>query len=74
VQAAGLIAGGADAIRETCQIRSGKAASTARHAMREAGRQLPLMVRSPSDHRHHAGRHRHRRGGDHRRLDVPIVA
>ncbi|HEX6144202.1 MAG TPA: homocysteine S-methyltransferase family protein, partial [Geminicoccaceae bacterium] len=47
VQAAGLIAGGADAILcETCQdpLQVKAAVAGARRAMREAGRQLPLMV------------------------------
>ena len=47
VQAAGLIAGGADVILcETCQdpLQAKAAVNGARRAMREAGRQLPLMV------------------------------
>ena len=47
MQAAGLIAGGADVILcETCQdpLQAKAAVNGARRAMREAGRQLPLMV------------------------------
>ena len=47
VQAAGLIAGGADVILcETCQdpLQAKAAVNGARRAMGEAGRQLPLMV------------------------------
>jgi 5-methyltetrahydrofolate--homocysteine methyltransferase len=47
VQAAGLIAGGADVILcETCQdpLQAKAAVNGARRAMREAGRELPLMV------------------------------
>ena len=77
VQCAGLIAGGVDAILiETCQdpLQIKAAVNGAKRARAEAGQgHADLRPGHGRDHRHPAGRRRHRRRGDGvHALDVPV--